>query len=147
MAGDSDILHITRGLHKTTTCSRPSSQQSFPMGFNVFGGVGRREVGMLYTVKQKARSLLIKQEEVQCHRQNVDIQTSVISCREGKLLCLIICPFTLPAGPDGREASSPGTHLLVLFCPELRNGSFSPTVEVFFIFSEPCSVQFLGPHC
>lgn len=53
---------------------------------------------MLYKVKQEVLSFLIKQEEVQCHRQHMDIHTSVIS------LCLLFYPFTLPAGPDGRPS-------------------------------------------
>lgn len=70
-----------------------------------FGDVGRCEVGMLYKVKQKVLlSFLIKQEEVQCHRQCMDIHPSAVSRREGRLLCLFLYPFTLPAGPDGRPS-------------------------------------------
>lgn len=94
----------------------------------------RCKIGMLYKVKQKVLFFLIKHGKVQCHRQNMDIHTAVISGRAAPLL--LIYPSYSPLVLKGELL--PGTHPMVLLCQGLRSWSFSPIVELFLIFPELC---------
>lgn len=94
----------------------------------------RCKIGMLYKVKQKVLFFLIKQGKAQCHRQNMDIHTAVISGTAGSSFAHL--PFIFPTGPKGR--ASPWNSPHVLLCQGLRSWSFSPIVELFLIFPELC---------
>lgn len=88
----------------------------------------RCKIGMLYKVKQKVLFFLIKQGKAQCHRQNMDIHTAVISGRAAPLLLIY---FMFPTGPKGRASPWNSPH-----------GSLVPRTEKLKFLPHSCTLPY-----
>lgn len=89
----------------------------------------RCKIGMLYKVKQNVLFFLIKQGKVQCHRQNMNIHTAIISGRAGSSFAHL--PFMFPTGPKGRASPWNSPH-----------GSLMPRTEKLKFLPHSCTLPY-----